>query len=130
MKSVFTTQVNTADGQQVTKAVLGQPGVNGDLAMTVALNAAIAAAGAGAIGQGAALVADVTAEATGGVGALSLFSVLIRPTNNFPAAPQYVLARPATNPAVSAICRALGMVGEVDVQSITRMTDVDIDATV
>ena len=65
MKSVFRTIVTEPDGSQVQKVVLAQPNATtGNPAIGEALNAAVAAAGTGAVGQSCAWVGDATVNAT------------------------------------------------------------------
>ena len=135
MKSVFRTIVTEPDGSQVQKVVLAQPNATtGNPAIGEALNAAVAAAGTGAVGQSCAWVGDATVNATapGGTGTQSLYNFQVQGSNGQMLI-GCVLARPTTSPVATAINAALSALlaaySGFTIQSINQLAAVDIDAT-
>ncbi len=135
MKSVF--QVTVMSGaEQLTRVVLAQP-TDGQPADIVACRATLATAGQGAVGQSATRVCDIDVEATaGGNGLISVFAIQPRPPAGVNAPPQmfpqiFVTANASGGdaPIIRALAEAVIPNGGV-MQSISKVTDVDIDATV
>ena len=135
MKSVFRTTTSAANGQDVTQqAVLVQPAVDGTPLMVLALNAAIAAAGPGAIGMSADAVGDVGLDVTaGGTGEATLYAAHVRQASG-QIVMTFVLSNAIASPATPAITHAINALIEANgptcsVQAINKLALIDIDAT-
>ncbi len=134
MKSVYRTIVMEPDGSQIQKVVLAQPNATtGSPAIAEALNAAVAAAGVGALGQSCAWVGDATVSATPGSGTQALYNFQVQGTNGQMLI-GCVLAGPTSSPVTSAINAAIAALlaayPAFTIQNINQIAAVDIDATV
>ena len=133
MKSVYRTIVLDPDGSHVQKTVLAQPNATtGNPAISEALNAAVAAAGSGSVGQSCAWLGDATVTAGAGIGTQSLYNFQVQGTNG-QMLMGCVLASQSVSPATTAInaalCALVAAYTGFSVQNINQIASVDIDAT-